>query len=608
MWRPVHVDPRDDKRRDWRGFLAFARLRDGASLERTQREVATVAADIQKRFFPTESGWTVGVTPWLDVMVGSVRRTMYIFLGAVGFVLLIGCANVANLLLARSTARQREMAVRTALGATRRSLIRALLVESMVLAIVGATAGLLLGYYASRAFIVLAPAGIPRIDQVGLDPKVLAFTAALSILTTLLVGTAPALRATPVNLHETLSEGGRSRTAGKRATQLGSALIVAEVALAVVLVTGAGLLGRTFATLMSWRPGFEQQHLLTAWALAPTRKLDTGQRFADLFASAEDELRAIPLVVSVGSGSAGPLFGGDGDQLFTIDGKAPPVGAPRQAALWFDISPSYFKTIGLPIVRGRDIADRDVKGAPLVAVINETFARRYLGDATMALGRVIHMTEHDADFTVVGVVRDVPPVHPGDAVPPQIFWSNRQVPRPATYFLVRTAGDPASLAAAIRGRLHAVDADMHVSQVRTVRDWLSTELVRPRFGAVLLTTFGVLALVLAAIGTYGLIAYGVAQRTREIGIRMALGAQARLIVGQVVARGVKLAALGVGIGFVGALGLTRIIRGMLAGVSADDPVSFGISGGLLIVGAVVACVVPARRASRVDPVVALRAE
>ena len=606
LWRPVHVGPRDEERRDWHGFLAFARLRDGASLEQTTRDVAAVAADIQRQHFPTQAGWTIQVKPWLDVLIGSVRRTMYIFLGAVGFVLLIGCANVANLLLARSMVRQREMAVRTALGATRGSLIRTMFVESLVLAIAGAAAGLVLAWWASRAFVALAPAGIPRIDQVRFDPGVLVFTVGLSILTTLLVGTAPALRATHVNVHTTLSEGGRSGTGGRAAARLGSILIVTEIALAVILVTGAGLLGRTFATLMSWRPGFEQQHLLTVWALASSGKYEKRQQVAALFARAEDELRTIPSVVSVGAGSAGPLFGGDGDGLFTIDGRTPATGGPRQAAFWFDISPSYFRTIGLPIVRGRDITDRDVEGTPLVAVVNETFVRRYLGSEP--LGRRIHMIEHDADFTVVGVIRDVPPVRPGDDVQPQIFWSNRQAPRWATYFIVRTAGDPVSVAPAIRARLRAVDPDIDVSRVRTMGEWLSLELVRPRFSAVLLTTFGALALVLAAIGTYGLIAYAVAQRTREIGIRMALGARPRAIVGEVLGRGMRLAGLGVGLGFIGALVLTRLIRGMLAGVSANDPLSFAVSAVLLIGGAALACVLPARRASRVDPVVALRAD
>jgi putative ABC transport system permease protein len=606
MWRPVHVDPRDEERRDWRGFLAFARLRDGASLERTQRDVAAVAADIQRQHFPAKAGWTIGVRPWLDVVVGSVRQTMYVFLGAVGFVLLIGCANVANLLLARSTVRQREMAVRTALGATRHALVRALLVESLILALAGAAAGLLLGWWASRAFVAIAPAGIPRIDQVGLDPRVLAFTIGLSFLTTLLVGTAPALRATRVDLHATLGEGGRAGTAGRRTTRLGAALIVGEIALAVILVAGAGLLGRTYATLLGWRPGFEQEHLLTTWVLASSGKLQKQEQVVELLRRAEDELRTIPSVISVGAGSAGPLFGGDGEGAFTVDGNTAMSGAPRQAALWYDISPGYFRTIGLPIVLGRDVTDRDVLNAPLVAVVNQTFARRFLG--SQPIGRRIHMTEQDADFTVVGVVRDVPPVRPGDELKPQIFWSNRQAPRPATYFLIRTAGDPASVSASIRARLHTVDADMHVSQIRTARDWLSRELVRPRFGAVLLATFGALALLLAALGTYGLMAYAVAQRAKEIGIRMALGARPRAVVAQVLRRGMKLAGLGVGLGFIGTLALTRLLRGMLAGVSASDPVSLGVSAALLILAAALACVLPAVRASRVDPIVALRVE
>lgn len=605
MWRPIHVDPRDEERRDWRGFLAFARLRDGASLEHARSQVTAIAADIQRRHFPTQPGWTIGVRSWLDVVVGPVRGTMFVFLGAVGFVLLIGCANVANLLLARSAARQREMAVRTALGATRGALVRGLLVESFMLALAGAAVGLVLSWWSAQAFVALAPSGIPRIDQVGLDSRVLLFAIGISILTTLLVGTAPALRATHVNIHATLGEGGRAGTSSRRATRFGAALIVAEIALAVILVTGAGLLGRTFAILMSWRPGFEQEHLLTSWVLL-SPKYEKRQQIVDVLARAEDELRSIPSVVSVGAGSAGPLFGGDGDGTFTIDGRTPESGAPRQAAYWFDISPGYFRTIGLPIVRGRDITDRDGETSPLVAVVNESFARRYL--AAEPLGRRIHMMEQGADFLVVGVVRDVPPVRPGDEVRPQIFWSNRQVPRPATYFLVRTAGDPASVASTMRARLHAIDADMHVGRVRTMQEWLSRELVRPRFGAVLLAVFGALALVLAAIGTYGLNAYAVAQRTREIGIRMALGAKPRVIVGEILARGMKLALLGVSLGFIGALALTRLIHGMLAGVSPNDPVSFAVSATLLIGGAALACVLPARRASRVDPVVALRTD
>jgi predicted permease len=312
-------------------------------------------------------------------------------------------------------------------------------------------------------------------------------------------------------------------------------------------------------------------------------------------------------VVAVASGSAGPLFGGDGEGHLTIDGRPAPLGGARQVAAWFDVSPGYFATIGLPIVRGRDISTRDREGDPWVAIVNERFARRYLPRVD-PLGHRVHMTEQDTTFTIVGIVRDVPPVRPGDEVAPQIFWSNRQVPRPATYFLVRTRGDPTTVAAAIRARLRAAAPGLQVSRVRTLREWLAAELVRPRFGAVLLGTFGALALVLAGIGTYGLLAYAVAQRTREIGVRLALGARPRAIVREVLGRGMRLAGVAVAVGVVGALALTRLLAGLLAGVGPTDPLTFAGTVALLLAAAALACVVPAWRASRVPPTVSLRAE
>ena len=606
VWRPVHVDPRDEERRDWRGFLAFARLRDGASIETARSEVAAVAAAIQRDHFATKPGWTIRVRPWHDVVVGSVRRAMYIFLGAVGFLLLIGCANVANLLLAQASVRQREMAVRAALGASRGQLVRGLFVESLALATLGAAGGLLLGWMASRTFVALAPQGIPRIDEVGFDARVLAFTATLVILTTLLVGTAPALRATRVDLNRTLSEGGRSGGTGRRANRAGALLIVGEIALAVILVTGAGLLGRSFATLLRWQPGFEQEHLMTAWAFTSGGKFERAQQIVDLYARAEDALRSIPSVVSVGAGSAGPLFGGDGAMNFTIDGRAAPSEGARQSALWYDISPGYFRTIGLPILRGRDISNEDTYEASKVAVVNDRFARRFLG--TEPLGRRIRMNELDQEFRVVGVVADVQPLRPGDDVPAQIFWPNRQMPRLATYFIIRTAGDPTAIAKVMPQRLHSVDPEMQVSQVRTMREILGRELVRPRFAVTLLGTFGALALLLAAVGTYGLLAYIVQKQTKDIGIRMALGARPSMIVGEVVGRTLRLVGFAAAVGVVGSLVLTRLLASQLAGVRPNDPATLLGSVALLVSAAVLACLVPAYRASRVDPILTLRSD
>jgi putative ABC transport system permease protein len=606
MWRPIHFDPRAEDRRDWRGFLAYARLRNGVDRDAVGREVASVGADLQRSYFADREGWSVAMRSWHDVVVGPVRTTMYLFVGAVAFVLLIGCANVANLLLAQSVVRRRELAVRAALGASRIHLARGLFIESLLLATAGGVSGLLLGWWASRAVIALAPQGIPRIDEVGLDPVVFAYIAGISLLTTVLVGIAPAARATRFDLQRALAEGGRTGTAHHTA-RLAPALIIAQIALALVLVTGAGLLGRSFVTLMRWQPGFEQEHLLTTWVLASTGKFENRRAVADYFARAEEELRTIPGVVAVGAGSAGPLFGGDGEGHFTIDGRGSPADGARQAAYWFDISPTYFRALGVPILRGRDIATTDVVGAPTVAVVNEAFVRRYFGTAD-PLGRVVRMLEHETDFTIVGVARDVPPVNPGDATPPQIFWSNRQLPRPATYFLIRTSVDPAATGRAVSERLRTFDRDLRVTAVRSLRAWLSTRLARPRFSALLLGTFGILALLLSAIGTYGLIAYTVAQQRKEIGVRMALGAQGRTIVGEVLGRGLRLAVIGVALGVAGSLALTRLLANQLAGVTATDPLTFASSVTLLIAAAVLACVIPARRASRVDPMETLRVD
>ena len=605
IWRPVHVDPNSNERRDWRGFLAFARLRDNATVDEARTEVASLAASIQRDYFPSKPGWGMAVRPWLDVLVSGVRQAMFIFLGAVGFLVLIGCANVANILLAQATVREREMAVRAAVGAGRGTLLRGLLLESLLLSVAGAASGLAIAWAVTRAFIQLAPRGIPRVDEVGVDGRVLLFTALVSVVTTLLAGAVPALRATRVDLNRVLTEGGRSGT-GRRANHIAALLIVGEMAMAVVLVTGAGLLGRSFATLLSWRPGFEQDHLVTVWTFTSPGKFTTGDQLGSYLDRAEAELRSIPSVVSVGTGSAGPLFGGDGEMSFRIDGRPVPNDGPRQATLWYDVSPGYFRTFGIPMVRGRDIERRDVYGGPKVAVVNERFARQYLGD--QPLGRRIYMVEHEAEFEVVGVVADVPPLRPGDEVPPQIFWSNRQVPRPATYFIVRTASAPGPVMRVIADRLHAADPDMQVSQLRTMREVLARQLIRPRFGAVLLGSFAMLALLLAAVGTYGLFAYTVEQRAKEFGIRLALGARPSSIVGGVAVRAVRLAGLAVGVGVIASLALTRFLSAQLAGVKPNDPATFAVSVGVLMVVAIVASLVPAARASRVDPVVTLRAD
>ena len=605
LWRPVHVGPHDEDRRDWRGFLAFARLRDGASLPAARQEVAAIAADIQRDHFPTRPGWSIAARTWQDVVTASVRGAMYLFLGAVGFLLLIGCANVANLLLARSSARQHELGVRAALGASTSRLASGTLAESFVIALLGTALGVVLAWGAVRLAVALAPQGIPRIDSVTLDPRALAFAAALTVAATMLVGLVPAIRAMRADLRATIGEGRRT-SSGRRSRTVSGALVVAEIALAVVLASGAGLLGRSFATLARWTPGFDRDHLVTSWLLATPGQFKASADMAAYFQRVEDAAAEVPGITAVATGSAGPLFGGDGASFVTIDGAPAPEGS-RQVAEWFDVGPRYFATLGVPVVRGRSFGPDDRISAPLVAVVNETFVARYLAGRE-PLGRRIHMQQIETDFTIVGVVRDVPPPNPGDPRPAQVFWPNRQLPRYASYLIVRTAGPPAAIVGALRDRLHALDPTLQVSRARTMNDWLDRQLVRPRFAVTLIGTFGIVALVLAAIGTYGLLAYLVAQESRQIGIRMALGARPASVVAMVVGRGMRLAGAGIVIGLIGAVALTRFLAGLLAGVSPLDPVSLGGSVVALGVVAALACLVPARQAIRVDPATALRAE
>jgi putative ABC transport system permease protein len=604
VWRPLHINPRDEKHRDWRGFKAFGRLRAGVTAREARAELATIAGGLRRDHFATTAQWGFVMRSMHDYVVGGVRPTLLLFLGAVVVVLLIACANVANLLLARATARSREMALRAALGAGRERIVRALLTESLVLALVGAILGVLLALWTTEAFKHLAPRGIPRIDQVSVNGGVLVFALALAIATAAVFGLAPALQASRVDLAQGLREGGRTGT--KRAGRLGAGLVVGELALAVMLVAGAGLLTRTFAAFTRWSPGFEQEHLLSFNTFAARGTYQDQHAVAALWDRVEAELRSVPGVVAVGSSSAGPLFGG------YESGEMHMEGAPadqRASVRWYDVSPSFFATIGVPVVRGRSLDASDVIGTPTVALVNETLANRYFPGGT-ALGKHVEWNAggQTSSYEIVGVVRDVPPIHAGDPVEPELYWSNRQQPRPFSYFVVRTGVPPAAVAASVRARLRAIDRGLRPADVATLTERVAVELRNPRFNMTLLVAFAFTALLLAAIGTYGVLAYTVAQRTREIGVRIALGAQRGHVLGHVMRQGLTLAALGIAVGTALALALARTIAGLVAGVSARDPLTLALSG--LVVGlvAVGACLVPALRASRVDPVTALAAE
>jgi predicted permease len=604
MWRPVHVLPRDERNREWRGFVAYGLLKPGASLGQARAELAGISESLRREHFAAVASWGVTAMPMLDLIVRNVRPTLLLFLGAVALVLLIACANVSNLLLARAATRAREMALRAALGAGRGRIVRALLAESLVLALSGTAVGVAIAAGAVRAFRALAPAGIPRVSEVGLDARVMLFASALAVITALLVGVTPALRATRVDLARALREGGRAGPASR--SRLGTALVVLELAMAVLLVACAGTLTRSFAAFTAWKPGFEREHVALFTLSPPSGRYDTKEKLDLLWDRVESGLAAIPGVSAVGMASAGPLFGGRETWEMEVEGYA----ADRKASVrWYDVSPGFFAAQGTPLKSGRALNNRDLPGSPLVVLANETLVRRYWPNER-ALGK--HLTfvrgTERAEFTIVGVVADVPPVRPGTSPDPEIYWSNRQLPRPYTWVLVRTTVPPATVAAAISATVQGIDRDFGATAISTLPELLAHKLASPRFASILFMSFSSAALLLAAIGTYGLLAYIVTLRRREIGIRLAIGAQRGDVMGNVLARGLRMAGAGIAAGLVVFLALRSTLASFAPGVPARDPWTLAVTTVALVLVAAAACIVPAWRAGRVDPAIALGAE
>jgi putative ABC transport system permease protein len=603
LWTPLHFHPRDEQNRNWRGFRALGRLAPGATLAEAGSEMTTISGRLAAQFPETNEGWGVRLVPLHEQVVGHARPMLLLFLGAVGFVLLIGCANVANLLLARSTGRRRELAVRTALGANRARLIRLLLGESLLLSLLGGAAGVLLALWAVKAFVALAPGGIPRLDEVRVDSAVMMFALLVSLGTSVLFGVLPALQATALDLNRELKEGDRS--ASVRSLGARGVLVVSEVALALMLLIGAGLLTQSFSSLLRWQPGFDRDNLLTVWLLASSGKYQSAAEVQTVFRQATDAVESLPAVKAAGTTSAGPLFGGRETDEFQIQGRAAPALGAGPVARWYDVGPSYFNTLGIPIVRGRGFTRNDVGGTLPVAIVNESAAQRYwpgvdpLGQQLSLRGRTM---------TIVGVVADVRPFRPGAAIDPEIYWPQAQGPRYATFLVIRTQTEPADVVRSVQTRLQQLDPDMQVSSFSTLNQHLDRQLVSPRFNMVLLAIFAGVALVLAAVGIYGVIEYTVAQRTREMGIRLALGAQRWHIIRSVIVGGMRPVALGVGLGLVSAFALSRVLETLIFGVSATDLPTFLVVALVLSAVAALACYVPARRATKVDAIVALREE
>jgi putative ABC transport system permease protein len=618
LWTPLALPPDvfSDNNRTNEYLTLVARLKPAITVERARGEMKAFASQLRSQYpnnYATD--WTLKVTPMNEKVSGKIRPALLVLLGAVGFVLLIACANVANLLLARAASRIKEVAIRSALGATRRDLLRQLLVESVLLAVVGGVLGLGLAWLGVQGVIALKPANVPRIAELRIDGLVAIFTLGISLATGLIFGLAPAVQTSRTNLQETLKEGGRSSSSDRSGHALRRMLVVAEVALALMLLTGAGLLIKSLTLLQDVNPGFDASSLLTFNVAIPNAKYGSDTARIQYFDRAIEAVRAVPGVIGVGITSTMPFGGGWSTGSFSVEGYQPAPGKPGP---WGDqrvVSPGFFTTLRVPLIRGRLFSEQDGATGPRVAIVDEEMVKRYWPNAD-PIGKRITFNEPERDsvinwITVVGVVGHTK--HEG------LDAENRvQLYHPyrrgggflggGMGFAVRTTGDPNRMVPAVRAAIHSVDQEVPVANVATMDANIANSMGQRRFAMLLLGLFAVMAVVLASIGIYGVMSYSVTQRAHEIGIRMALGAARQNVLGMVMRQGLLLVGVGVAIGLAGAFGLTRFIANQLYGVRPSDPSTFLVVAITLIGVAALATFVPAMRATRVDPVVALRDE
>jgi predicted permease len=538
-------------------------------------------------------------------VTGNVRTALWILLGAVGFVLLIACANVANLMLARAVARRKEIAIRVALGAGRGRLLRQLFTESVTLSLLGGLAGLLVANWSLDALLSISPATLPRRGEIAIDPWALAFTLAAALVTGLVFGLAPALVSARGELPTSLKEGGRLGDGGER-RRLRGLLVVSEVALALVLLAGSGLLVRSFLRVLDVNPGFAVDTTLTVSTLVPTSKYGRPEHRAALYTDIEQRLRAIRGVREVGTVSRLPLLGSNLSTWLGIEGRTFPAGE-RPEVEYRIASGSYFRAMGIPLRRGRFYDERDDRDPTSIVLINDTMARRYWPDEN-PIGKRIQLAGVSKWITIIGVVGDVRHVGLDVAPRPEIYRPYLNNPLVSPILVIRSEGDPREVIAAVRAQIHNVDADLPLYNIYPMRVLVERAAAGRRFPALLVTGFSALALLLAAIGIYGVMAQSAAQRTREIGLRMALGARAGDVMRLVLGEGMILAAAGIVIGLAAAGALTRLLSTLLFGVGPADPLVFAGAPVVVAVVAFAACYLPARRAARVDPMVALRYE
>jgi predicted permease len=590
-------------------LVGVGKLKPGVSLDQAQADLDTDARVVDANFPDTDKGWGLKVRSLSNVLIGPVQSQVFMISIAVGLLLLIACANVANLLLSRGEARQRELAIRRALGASRARIIQQMLTESMVLACGGGIVGLLIAAWGVAALRAVGPADLPRLSEIHLDATVLAFTAAISVVTAILFGLAPALRSSQAHFVDALKQAGRGVHRGRKS--LGNSLVVGQIAISLGLLVGGGLLLQSFWRLIHVNPGFEPQNVVAAKIELPNQTYDTPQKISAFMQQLEERTHALPGVQAVGAVSELPLAGEMGDRIFHIEGRVYNSGQFEDEQL-SETTPGYFDAMRIPLLAGRSIAWSDNAAAPSVAVVDQAFAKRYFPNENPIGKRLLFPAPGSTAFTqaitIIGMVGNVTHDSLDSPIRPEMYMPLAQSHEGELEMVVRTAKNPLATGAALQDLVSSLDKNEALSSLRTMQDVIASSVSTQRFSALLVGIFAAFALGLAAVGLYGVIAYSVSQRTNEIGIRMALGATPRDILRMVLGGGMKLAVAGSVIGIILALALGRFLQSLLFDVRATDAATLIAVSVLLLLVAVVACYIPARRAMRVDPMVALRYE
>lgn len=606
LFIPIAAEGRETERGNY-SFFAIGRLEPGATIEQAQAEISTIESRLEQQYPDSNTGIGVSLIATEEQTVKEIRPALLVLLGAVAFMLLIACANIANLLLARAASRQKEIAIRTALGASRMRILRLLLTESLLLSLAGGGLGLLLAIWGSDALIALAPENIPRLNEVAVDGRVFGFTLAVSLITGIIFGLIPALHSLKPDLNSGLKEGSRGSMESPAGKRTRSVLVALEVALSLVLLIGAGLMIKSFLRLQQMDLGFNPANVLSVDLTAAPSKYPEEHQKSAFFQEVIERTRSLPGVESVATTTALPLTVSVSGSDFRIEGRPEPEAGKEMVINTSSVSPGYFPTLDIALMKGRDFSDRDKSDAPKVAIINDQLARIYFS-AEDPIGKRISFDDRQSWISIVGVVGDVKRLGLDSNAQPEVYFPFPQAPTSSMSLVVRTTTQPLSLAGAVKNQIQLIDRDLPIDDAQTMEQLLTESNSGRRFNMLLLIVFAGVALILAMVGIYGVMSYTVAQRTHEIGIRVAVGAQSRDVFRMVIGQGMMLAMIGIAFGLVGAFALTRLMTTMLFGVEPTDTTTFIGIAVLLTVVALVACYIPGRRATKVSPLVALRYE